>query len=134
MLTSAVVNVIEFCTRNAWRVIAASMVLALLCGAYAARNFAITSDVNALLSPNLEWRKRELAFEKTFGVADAFAGDLQAFLQGLPGMERGDRVAIMSPNLLQYPVALFGILRAGLVVEVAPMRRRSSERATSPRP
>ena len=66
MLTSAVVNVIEFCTRNAWRVIAAAMVLALLCGAYAARNFAITSDVNALLSPNLEWRKRELAFEKTF--------------------------------------------------------------------
>ncbi len=39
-----------------------------------------------------------------------------AFLQGLPGMEKGDRVAIMAPNLLQYPVALFGILRAGMVV------------------
>ena len=67
MLTSAVVNIIEFCTRHAWRVIAAGLVLALLCGVYAARNFAITSDVNALLSPNLEWRKRELVFEKTFG-------------------------------------------------------------------
>ena len=40
--------------------------------------------------------------------------DFAAYLQGLPGMAKGDRVAIMSPNLLQYPVALFGILRAGM--------------------
>jgi long-chain acyl-CoA synthetase len=39
-----------------------------------------------------------------------------AYLQGLPGMGKGERVAIMSPNLLQYPIALFGILRAGMVV------------------
>jgi long-chain acyl-CoA synthetase len=39
-----------------------------------------------------------------------------AFLQALPGMTKGERVAIMAPNLLQYPVALFGILRAGMVV------------------
>ena len=39
-----------------------------------------------------------------------------AYLQGLPGLARGERVAIMSPNLLQYPVVLFGILRAGMVV------------------
>lgn len=45
-----------------------------------------------------------------------------AFLQSLPGMEQGDRVAIMSPNLLQYPVALFGVLRAGMtVVNVNPL-------------
>jgi long-chain acyl-CoA synthetase len=45
-----------------------------------------------------------------------------AFLQGLPGMAKGDRVAIMSPNLLQYPVVLFGILRAGMtVVNVNPL-------------
>ncbi len=48
--------------------------------------------------------------------------DFAAFLQGLPGMARGDRVAIMAPNLLQYPVALFGVLRAGMtVVNVNPM-------------
>ena len=45
-----------------------------------------------------------------------------AFLQGLPGMAKGERVAIMAPNLLQYPVALFGVLRAGMtVVNVNPM-------------
>ncbi len=42
--------------------------------------------------------------------------DFAAFLQGLPGMTKGERVAIMAPNLLQYPVALFGILRAGMIV------------------
>jgi hopanoid biosynthesis associated RND transporter like protein HpnN len=67
MLTSAVVSVVEFCTRHAWRVIAVGLALAVLSGAYAARNFAITSDINALLSPSLEWRKREVAFERAFG-------------------------------------------------------------------
>src|SRR5271157_3128626 len=39
-----------------------------------------------------------------------------AYLQKSLGLRKGDRVAIMMPNLLQYPVALFGVLRAGLVV------------------
>jgi len=39
-----------------------------------------------------------------------------AWLQHEAGLKRGDRVAIMLPNLLQYPVALFGALRAGMVV------------------
>ena len=67
MLTATIVRIIEFCTRHAWQVIVAGLVLAVVSGAYAARNFAITSDINALLSPNLEWRKRERAFEQAFG-------------------------------------------------------------------
>ena len=48
--------------------------------------------------------------------------DFAACLQGLSGITRGDRIAIMLPNLLQYPVVLFGILRAGLtVVNVNPL-------------
>ena len=39
-----------------------------------------------------------------------------AWLQHDLSLRRGDRVALMLPNLLQYPVALFGVLRAGLVV------------------
>lgn len=39
-----------------------------------------------------------------------------AFLQQRLGLKKGDRVAIMLPNILQYPVAMFGILRAGLIV------------------
>jgi len=39
-----------------------------------------------------------------------------AWLQNVAGLTREDRVAIMLPNVLQYPVAIFGVLRAGMVV------------------
>ncbi len=45
-----------------------------------------------------------------------------AYLQQDLGLKKGDRVALMMPNLLQYPIALFGILRAGMtVVNVNPL-------------
>ena len=54
--------------------------------------------------------------------AQSLSCDLAAYLQSLPDMQKGDRVAIMMPNLLQYPVALFGILKAGfIVVNVNPL-------------
>src|SRR5512147_2043660 len=58
----------------------------------------------------------------TYAELDRMSRDFAAFLQGLPGMAKGERVALMSPNLLQYPVALFGTLRAGMtVVNVNPL-------------
>ncbi|HKT31330.1 MAG TPA: long-chain-fatty-acid--CoA ligase [Gammaproteobacteria bacterium] len=45
-----------------------------------------------------------------------------AYLQQVVGLKKGDRVALMMPNLLQYPVALFGVLRSGMVaVNVNPL-------------
>lgn len=41
---------------------------------------------------------------------------LAAYLQSLPYMQKGDRVAVMMPNLLQNPIAIFAILRAGFTV------------------
>src|SRR5690606_22766704 len=58
----------------------------------------------------------------TFADVDRLSRALAAYLQALPGMQRGDRVAIMLPNLLQSPVAIFGVLRAGMaVVNVNPL-------------
>jgi long-chain acyl-CoA synthetase len=51
----------------------------------------------------------------TYRDLDRLSAQFAAYLQGL-GLARGDRVALMLPNLLQYPVALFGVLRAGLAV------------------
>ena len=43
-------------------------------------------------------------------------------MQNELGLKKGDRVAVMMPNLLQYPIALFGILRVGcVVVNVNPL-------------
>jgi long-chain acyl-CoA synthetase len=52
----------------------------------------------------------------TFRQLDEASGAFAAWLHKIAMLKRGDRVALMMPNLLQYPVAMFGVLRAGLVV------------------
>jgi long-chain acyl-CoA synthetase len=52
----------------------------------------------------------------TYRQLDAASRAFASWLQQVAGLRRGDRVALMLPNLLQYPVALFGVLRAGMVV------------------
>ncbi|MCF9631089.1 long-chain-fatty-acid--CoA ligase FadD [Vibrio parahaemolyticus] len=59
-----------------------------------------------------------MTFRKLEERSRAFA----AYLQNELKLQKGDRVALMMPNLLQYPVALFGILRAGCIaVNVNPL-------------
>src|SRR5580692_5454190 len=53
----------------------------------------------------------ELTYRQLDELSQAFAAWLQH-----EGFQKGDRLAIMLPNTLQYPIALFGALRAGLVV------------------
>ncbi|GAB3327263.1 long-chain-fatty-acid--CoA ligase FadD [Larkinella ripae] len=55
---------------------------------------------------------KQLTFEEIYTLSGHFASYLQNDLK----LQKGDRVAVQMPNLLQYPVAIFGILRAGLVV------------------
>jgi long-chain acyl-CoA synthetase len=72
---------------------------------------------------NYRTRNAYVCFGKTitFGEIDELSKCFAAWLQA-KGLTKGDRVAIMLPNLLQYPVALAGVLRAGLtVVNVNPL-------------
>ncbi len=55
---------------------------------------------------------KTLSYDDTDHLTAQFA----AYLTHELGMKKGDRIAIMMPNLLQYPIALFGALRAGLTV------------------
>ncbi|KQW37663.1 AMP-binding protein [Rhizobacter sp. Root404] len=78
-------------------------------------------SLNAVLARSCE-RFGPLPAFSNMGVAMRYA-DLDrhsrafaAYLQQVPTLSRGARVALMMPNLLQYPVALFGVLRAGMVV------------------
>ena len=52
----------------------------------------------------------------TFGELDKLSTQFASFLQNDLGLHKGDRLAIQMPNSLQYPVAMFGALRAGLAV------------------
>lgn len=51
----------------------------------------------------------------SYAQLDVLSRDLAAYLQQL-GLKKGSRIAIMMPNVLQYPVAIFAILRAGFIV------------------
>lgn len=61
---------------------------------------------------------RKMSYDEVNALSKDFAG----YLQSLPGLEPGDRVAIMMPNLQQYMITLLGILRAGMIaVNVNPL-------------
>ena len=59
---------------------------------------------------------RNLASTLTYSDLDRAARDFAAWLGSLRDLERGSRIALMLPNLLQYPIAFFGALRAGMIV------------------
>ncbi len=52
----------------------------------------------------------------TYGELDRLSNQFAAYLINELQLKKGDRVALMMPNLLQYPIAIMGILRAGLIV------------------
>jgi long-chain acyl-CoA synthetase len=88
----------------------------------------VPADIDASVYPSLvglmeesfaKYRDRTaysfMGKDVSFGQTDRLSQQLAAYLQGL-GLARGDRVAIMMPNVPQYPVAVAAILRAGFVV------------------
>nr|WP_315427906.1 long-chain-fatty-acid--CoA ligase [uncultured Albidiferax sp.] len=67
--------------------------------------------------PAYSFMGRDLSYGETDGLSRKFA----AYLQGL-GLAKGDRVAVMMPNVPQYPIAVAALMRAGLVlVNVNPL-------------
>ena len=66
MLKAAIVATVKVCTRHAWKVIIIGALAGVVSGIYAARHFSINTDINKLISPDLAWRQREIAFERSF--------------------------------------------------------------------
>jgi long-chain acyl-CoA synthetase len=63
-----------------------------------------------------------MGVELTYGEVDKLSRDFAAYLQSELKLPQGSRVAIMMPNVLQYPICMFGALRAGYtVVNVNPL-------------
>jgi len=52
----------------------------------------------------------------SYGDIDRLSADFAAYLQNETGLQKGDRIAVQLPNLLQYPIVVFGAMRAGLIV------------------
>jgi uncharacterized protein len=73
MLKSTIIRTVDFCSRHALGVILLGVALGVVSAAYATRHFAITTDINQLISPDLPWRHREVAFAATFPRQDILA-------------------------------------------------------------
>jgi long-chain acyl-CoA synthetase len=84
-------------------------------------------SVSAVFERSVEKFRHRPAFSNfgkvlTYEEVDVLSARFAAWLLGELGLKRGDRVALMMPNCLQYPIAIFGVLRAGLtVVNVNPL-------------
>jgi hopanoid biosynthesis associated RND transporter like protein HpnN len=66
VLTSLVVTTVRVCTRFAYLVVPFGLLLAIAAGVYTARNFVINTDINTLISTNLDWRARDYRFDQAF--------------------------------------------------------------------
>ncbi len=96
-----------------------------------------TIDEKGLRTLDLEWAEAVrrfsgqpayTSFGKSLGFADidTLANQLAAALQAR-GLRKGDRIALMMPNVMSYPVAMFACLKAGfIVVNVNPLYTRAN--------
>jgi len=66
MLKEPIVKTVDICSRHPWRVLAVALILAIVSGYYFVAHFAINTDISKLISPDLPWRQREVAFAKAF--------------------------------------------------------------------
>src|SRR6266481_5265674 len=66
VLTSIVISVVKVSTRFALFTVLIALILAIAAGFYTARHFAINTDINTLISPDLDWRKRDNQFGQAF--------------------------------------------------------------------
>ena len=66
MLTSIVVSIVRACTRFATLTLLVGVVLAVASGYYASQHFVINTDINTLISDKMDWRQRDVQFDKAF--------------------------------------------------------------------
>jgi predicted RND superfamily exporter protein len=70
MVKSIITRIVELCNRHPWPVIGLGLLLATASVIYTARHFAITTDIEQLISSDLPWHKRQLEFSKAFRERD----------------------------------------------------------------
>jgi uncharacterized protein len=66
VLTKIVVSIVRACTRFAATTVLVALGVAIAAGFYTARHFEINTDINTLISPELDWRKRDIQFDDAF--------------------------------------------------------------------
>ncbi|MBN8935504.1 MAG: MMPL family transporter, partial [Rhizobiales bacterium] len=106
MLVSTVKHIVALCSRWAWAVIALAILVTSGSAYYAATHFAITTDINKLIAPDLGWRQRERAYEKTF--PGPFNSILAVVDARTPELAAG-ATAVLAKRLAEQPKLFHGV-------------------------
>ena len=95
--------IVDFCIRRAWFVVVASMLILAGSAVYVARHFAINTNVTTLLSPDLPWRKRELAYQAAFpGETTSILAVVSAPTPEFAGAAAASLVKQLTPQTAQF--------------------------------
>ena len=86
MLDHFLAGLVAFCIRWRWGVIVAAILIASASALYSVTHFAVDTDINALLSPHLPWRQREIAYRNIFPQESEL---ILAVVRGLTPKRRG---------------------------------------------
>lgn len=110
MLTRIIVSLVRFCTRFAWLVLTIGLIVAASAVVYSVRHFAINTDVAKLISPNIDWRQREIAYDKAFpGKHDLILAVVEA-----PTLEMARQAASdLEQKLIPQKDRFIGVERPG---------------------
>ena len=103
MLTFIIARIVGFCMRHAWTVVGVGLLIAVASSLYTATHFRLNSDVNALLSDKLDWRKRDIAFESAFGRLGIIDVVVTAPTPELTGAATVELTAALAKEKAQFP-------------------------------
>ena len=104
MLTSIVVSIVKACTRFALSTVLIAAILSIAAGYYTAQHFKINTDINTLISPDLDWRKRDNQFEKAFDRERTILAVVEAPTPELTGSARAALEQKLSGNYQAFRV------------------------------
>ena len=102
LITRSVAAVVAYCATHAKAVVLAGLAIAVISGIYAGARFALNSDINALLPANVEWRQKELAFERAFRRFDVIEVVLEAPTPELAGAATRQLAAVLADDKARF--------------------------------
>jgi hypothetical protein len=105
MVRSAIIRIVDGCARHPWRVVALALALSASAAVYAERHFAIKTDINELISPDLPWAQRVRQFLSAFPQREILV------VVDAPTPELADRAANRLQQALEANPELFPAVR-----------------------
>ncbi len=102
MLTSFVVSIVSICTRFAAATVFIALAVAVGGGLYTAHNFKINTDINTLISPDLDWRQRDIVFESAFDQERMILAVVEAPSSEFASAAAAELVKKLSPDTKNF--------------------------------